>query len=65
MKTFLSAVIGAVLVGAALAGLSDGSKCFDTCFSGEARRFLIMRETFKLNFTAPLFYSQRTHLAEI
>ncbi len=70
MKTFLSALIdaistGAVSLGAVSARLSDGSICFDTCFSGEAWRFLTMRETFKLNFTAPLFYSLRTHLAEI
>ena len=60
MKTFLSALIDAVLPGAAWAGLSDGSKCFDTCFSSEAWRFLTIRETFKLNFTAPL-YLQSAH----
>lgn len=65
MKTFLSAFMGVVLVGVASESLSDGSKCFDTCFSDEAWGFLAMHETFKLNFTAPLFYSLRTHLPEI
>lgn len=60
MKTFLSALIDAVS-----ASFSNGSGCFDTCFSSEALQSSRSVRDPQAEFAAQIFHKLRTFTGDI